>query len=92
VLDSATAVTQWLMTPGIGEQLPTLEEIAHRPGWQRRAACRGLPVEVFFPAKGVNAAHHGQGAGHLRRVSGTGLNPTLSNGTGIPLVSAKRCV
>jgi WhiB family redox-sensing transcriptional regulator len=56
VLDSATAVTQWLMTPGVGEQLPTLEEIAHRPAWMVRAQCRGEDTALFFPAVGVSVA------------------------------------
>lgn len=44
------------MTPGIGEEFPSLEEIARRPGWQTQAACRGLPLDLFFPARGVSAA------------------------------------
>ena len=54
--DPATAVTAWLMTPGIGVQLPTLEDLTHRPAWQTQAACRGLLVDTFFPSPGVSAA------------------------------------
>lgn len=33
---------------------PTLAELASlaRPGWQQRAACRGMGIDAFFPAKG----------------------------------------
>jgi WhiB family redox-sensing transcriptional regulator len=44
------------MTPGIGEELPDLEDLAHRPAWMKRAACRGEDPALFFPARGVNAA------------------------------------
>jgi hypothetical protein len=36
--------------PGILERAAGL-----RPAWQRRAACRGLPVAVFFPDPGEGA-------------------------------------
>ena len=54
--DPASAVLSWLMTPGIGEQLPSLEDLARRPTWMKRAACVGQPIELFFPARGVSAA------------------------------------
>ena len=54
VPDPATAVLSWLMTPGIGEQLPTLEDLCRRPPWQRRAACRGESIETFIPRPGGN--------------------------------------
>jgi WhiB family redox-sensing transcriptional regulator len=53
-LDAASAVTAWLMTPGIGEQLPSLEDLCRWPGWQRRAACRGESIETFVPGLGGN--------------------------------------
>lgn len=44
-------VLAWLMAPEAPE-LGTLELLLHRPEWHRRAACRGMAVEVFFPAAG----------------------------------------
>jgi WhiB family transcriptional regulator, redox-sensing transcriptional regulator len=44
------------MTPGIGEQLPTLEELVNRPPWMADAACVGQPIELFIPSRGVNAS------------------------------------
>jgi WhiB family redox-sensing transcriptional regulator len=44
------------MSPGSGEQLPSLEEVLRRPSWMELAACAGQPLEVFFPAKGQTAA------------------------------------
>jgi hypothetical protein len=52
VPDPATAVLTWLMSEGSGEQLPSLAELLRRPGWMELAACAGMPLEVFFPAKG----------------------------------------
>ena len=37
MLDQGEAVLSWLMAPGVGEELPSLEEIAHRPAWMERA-------------------------------------------------------
>jgi WhiB family redox-sensing transcriptional regulator len=48
------------MAPGIGEELPSLEDLAHRPAWMARAACRGLPLDLFFPVRGVSAATMGR--------------------------------
>jgi WhiB family redox-sensing transcriptional regulator len=56
VPDPATAVLSWLMAPGSGEQLPSLEEVLRRPSWMELAACAGMPIDVFFPAKGQTAA------------------------------------
>ena len=54
--DPATAVLSWLMAPGSGEQLPSLDEVLRRPGWMELAAGAGMPIEVFVPAKGQTAA------------------------------------
>jgi WhiB family transcriptional regulator, redox-sensing transcriptional regulator len=37
-------------------QLPLLQEVVHRPTWMDSAACAGMPIEVFFPAKGQSVA------------------------------------
>ena len=62
--DEATAGLQWLMSAGRGEQLPSLEEVLRRPAWISRAACKGLPIGVFFPS-------HGQTASAGRRICAT---------------------
>jgi WhiB family transcriptional regulator, redox-sensing transcriptional regulator len=54
--DPATAVLSWMMAPGVGEDLPTLEELSSRPRWMARAACRGEDLELFFPVRGVSKA------------------------------------
>jgi hypothetical protein len=46
--------THRLMDEGRGEQLPSLEELVHRPGWMELAACAGMPIETFFPGRGEN--------------------------------------
>jgi WhiB family transcriptional regulator, redox-sensing transcriptional regulator len=56
VPDPATAVLAWLMSPGSGEQLPSLEEFVRRPGWTESAACAGMPIETFFPPRGASTA------------------------------------
>jgi WhiB family redox-sensing transcriptional regulator len=48
-----------MMTPGMGEELPSLEEIAHRPAWMKRAQCRGEDRSLFFPSLGGNTAKAG---------------------------------
>ncbi len=53
VPDPASALIAWLMTPGIGEQLPTPDDLAHRPAWMKRAQCRGVDRDLFFPDHGV---------------------------------------
>jgi len=42
------------MTPGIGEQLPSLEELTHRPAWMARAQCRGEDTALFFQPVGAS--------------------------------------
>ena len=37
--------------------LPSLEELAQRPVWMKRAQCRGEDRALFFPALGANAAN-----------------------------------
>ena len=48
VSDPATAVLTWLMSPGAGEQLPSLEEVLRRPGWMELAAWnyQTRPIDV----------------------------------------------
>jgi hypothetical protein len=50
--DPASAVMAWLMAPGQGEPLTFLEDIVHRPAWQRYGACRGVDIEAFIPNRG----------------------------------------
>ena len=33
-----------------------LVRLFHRPRWMERAACRGLPTDLFFPERGGRAA------------------------------------
>ncbi len=41
-----------LMQPGeVPDRLAVL--LARRPGWMARAACRGLPLDWFFPPPGA---------------------------------------
>jgi hypothetical protein len=42
------------MTPGIGEQLPSFEELTHRPAWMARAQCRGEDTALFFQPVGAS--------------------------------------
>jgi WhiB family transcriptional regulator, redox-sensing transcriptional regulator len=49
------ASLRWL-GPGSGEQLPSLEDILGRRSWMDSAACAGMPIETFFPAKGQAVA------------------------------------
>ena len=54
--DPATAVLTWLMSPGSGEQLPSLEDSsAGLCGWNWRP-CAGMPIETFFPSCGTSVA------------------------------------
>jgi len=31
-----------------------LARLFHRPAWMERAACRGLPTDLFFPERGAD--------------------------------------
>jgi WhiB family transcriptional regulator, redox-sensing transcriptional regulator len=42
------AVTHWLMSPGRGEQLPSLEDWLQRPAWHQDAACRSVGPDAFI--------------------------------------------
>lgn len=42
---------EWLMTPGVPDG-PALAALLRRPAWMTRAACRGEPLETFFPERG----------------------------------------
>lgn len=53
--DPAEALLLLLMSPGDSPDLPSLDDLVHRPAWQRRAACHGQDVERYFPtARGVD--------------------------------------
>ena len=44
------------MAPGVND-LPDVESIVRRPAWMAcAAACKGEPIEVFFPTGGGSAA------------------------------------
>lgn len=45
--DPPSAYVKWLMSPSA----PELEEFVHHLAWHARAACRGLPPALFFPAE-----------------------------------------
>jgi WhiB family redox-sensing transcriptional regulator len=49
-------VVRWLMTPAVMEEFPSIDDLASRPAWMKRAACRGEDPALFFPTRGVNAA------------------------------------
>jgi WhiB family transcriptional regulator, redox-sensing transcriptional regulator len=51
-----TAVTTWLMTPGVPDQPLVLEDFLNRPVWHRKAACRGMGPALFFPGLGESTA------------------------------------
>lgn len=44
---------RWLMTPEAPDVDELLEELVNRPAWHRRAACRGMESDLFFPERGV---------------------------------------
>jgi WhiB family redox-sensing transcriptional regulator len=37
-------------------ECPNLSFLAHRPGWQRRASCRGADTDLWFPVSGISKA------------------------------------
>lgn len=41
---------EWLMSHDDHE----LEQLVNRPAWMARAACRGMPIELFFPERGAS--------------------------------------
>ena len=45
-------LTAWLMAPGHGEMLPSLEDLLRRPGWHQDAACKGLGTARFVVGRG----------------------------------------
>jgi WhiB family redox-sensing transcriptional regulator len=56
VIDAQGAV-EWLMTPDAPDPaVLTLEGLIQRPEWQRRAACRGAGIRMFFPERGEPTA------------------------------------
>jgi WhiB family redox-sensing transcriptional regulator len=38
------------------DDLPDMTDVFARPAWHAQAACRGVGVEVFFPARGESTA------------------------------------
>jgi hypothetical protein len=42
------------MQPGCADGPVHFDEFFHRPAWMERAACRGHPLELFFPAPGAD--------------------------------------
>lgn len=51
--DVNDAVVAWMMSPGHGEVLPSLEDFLQRPAWHQRAACRGEGTETFVIPHGA---------------------------------------
>ena len=50
-------VYAWMMSATSRDQaLPSLEDLAQRPAWMKRAQCRGEDRALFFPALGEKAA------------------------------------
>lgn len=45
-------VVSCLMSPGRGEQLPTLEDWLARPEWHAQADCRGTGTAAFIQGRG----------------------------------------
>lgn len=43
----------WLMTTETPDVEQLLAEIVNRPSWHRKAACRGMETDLFFPERGV---------------------------------------
>jgi WhiB family transcriptional regulator, redox-sensing transcriptional regulator len=48
------AVLDWMMQPGRGEQLPTLETLLQRPEWHQDAACRDMVPARFVRSPGTD--------------------------------------
>ena len=47
-------VVRWLMTPRVMEAFPTLDDLAQRPEWMERGACRDTRSDLFFPERGAS--------------------------------------
>jgi WhiB family redox-sensing transcriptional regulator len=45
-----------MSTTSRDQALPSIEDLAQRPAWMKRAQCRGEDRALFFPALGANAA------------------------------------
>lgn len=50
-----------------------------RPAWQRRAACRGLPPKLFYPARGATIGRDAQKICHGCPVREECLDYALQN-------------
>ncbi|MGO8860212.1 MAG: WhiB family transcriptional regulator [Acidimicrobiales bacterium] len=42
------------MEPQVMEEFPTLDDLANRPAWMERGACRGAGADLFFPERGAS--------------------------------------
>ncbi len=49
--------TDLAMLIELREPGPLLEAVYRRPRWHLQAACRGKPIEWFFPAKGQPSSY-----------------------------------
>lgn len=54
-VEAGRGVARWLMEPGtVHEPSVLFEVLRQRPTWMARAACRGQPIELFFPGRGAD--------------------------------------
>lgn len=46
----------WLMAPETPSVDELVAQLISRPAWHRRAACRGMGTDAFFPNRGESSA------------------------------------